>query len=366
MFRRIFWILNLIRSIWLGRGDSSFFSQNIYAGGQPRPRKQVWVSYLLLFVNVLILIAMSFAGGSSNSEVLIDFGAMYGPYLAAGQYWRLFTAMFIHVGIIHLLFNSFGLWIFGRMAEALFGSSKFVLIYVLAGLCGAVVSYIFNPIVIAAGASGAIFGILGALAAFFSTMYKDPNARKNLYGLLGLVGLNLILGFLSSSRARWAHMGGFASGFILGYFITPVSGYVHPVSGILLHPGYQGFYVINKLKKTIGRYIAILIVLLIIVGGIWLGNTTLPTNTATEVIRAQKLIEEKDYVAALTNIERAISVGSPGDVFLGRAYFLRALIMTEYGDIDSALNDIRYALLHSDEKTRKESIQLLTKMKDLR
>ena len=256
MFRRIFWILNLIRSIWLGRGDSNFLSQNIYAGGQPRPRKQVWVSYLLLFVNVLILIAMSFAGGSSNSEVLIDFGAMYGPYLAAGQYWRLFTAMFIHVGIIHLLFNSFGLWIFGRMAEALFGSSKFVLIYVLAGLCGAVVSYIFNPIVIAAGASGAIFGILGALVAFFAPMYKDPNARKNLYGLLGLVGLNLIFSLLRPSVDTWAHMGGFASGFILGYFIIPVSGY--------LHPGYQGFYVINKLKNTIGRYIAILIVLLII------------------------------------------------------------------------------------------------------
>ena len=65
--------------------------------------------------------AKSFAGGSTNSEVLIDFGAMYGPYLAAGQYWRLVTAMFIHVGIFHLAFNSIGLWIFGRMAETLFG-----------------------------------------------------------------------------------------------------------------------------------------------------------------------------------------------------------------------------------------------------
>ena len=113
MIRRILYILN---------------NKEIYAGGPGRPRSAVWVSYLFLSVNVLVFIAMSFAGGSTNSEVLIDFGAMYGPYLAAGQYWRLVTAMFIHVGIFHLAFNSIGLWIFGRMAETLFGSSKFVLI----------------------------------------------------------------------------------------------------------------------------------------------------------------------------------------------------------------------------------------------
>ena len=110
MFKRIFWLLNLYK--------------NAYAKGMPRSRKPVSVTYLLLFVNVLIFIVMSFSGGSKNSDVLIDFGAMYGPYLAAGQYWRVFTSMFIHVGITHLALNSIGLWIFGRMAETLFGSSK--------------------------------------------------------------------------------------------------------------------------------------------------------------------------------------------------------------------------------------------------
>ena len=343
MIRRILYILN---------------NKEIYAGGPGRPRSPVWVSYLFLSVNVLVFIAMSFAGGSTNSEVLIDFGAMYGPYLAAGQYWRLVTAMFIHVGIFHLAFNSIGLWIFGRMAETLFGSSKFVLIYVLAGLCGAVVSYIFNPIAIAAGASGAIFGVLGALAAFFLTMYKDPNARKNLYGLLGLAALNLVFGFLSEGIDNWAHMGGFVAGFFLGYFLTPVSGF--------LHPGFEGFYAINKLKNSVARYGAILIIIAAILGGFWLGSATLPINTTTEVLKAEKFLKDRNYTAAIKNIEKAIEVGTLGDAFLGRAYFLRALIMVEYGNLEAALTDIGYALATADSETRSKSIELLTELNNLR
>ena len=343
MIRRILYILN---------------NKEIYAGGPGRARNTVWASYLLLSVNILFFIAMSFAGGSTNSDVLIDFGAMYGPYLAAGQYWRLVTAMFIHVGIFHLGFNSIGLWIFGRMAETLFGSPKFVLIYVLAGLCGAVVSYIFNPIAIAAGASGAIFGVLGALAAFFLTMYKDPNARKNLYGLLGLAALNLIFGFLSEGIDNWAHMGGFVAGFFLGYFLTPVSGF--------LHPGFDGFYVINKLKNSFTRYTAILIIIAAILGGFWLGNSTLPTNTTTEVLTAEKLLKDGDYRGAIINIEKAIEIGILGDAFLGRAYFLRALIMVQYGNFEAALNDIGYALVNGDSETREKSVELLTEINDLR
>ena len=342
MIRRILYILN---------------NKEIYAGGPGRPRNPVWVSYLLLSLNVLAFIAMSFAGGSTNSEVLIDFGAMYGPYLAAGQYWRLVTAMFIHVGIFHLAFNSIGLWIFGRMAETLFGSSKFVLIYVLAGLCGAVVSYIFNPIAIAAGASGAIFGVLGALAAFFLTMYKDPNARKNLYGLLGLAALNLVFGFLSEGIDNWAHMGGFVAGFFLGYFLTPASAFFSRL---------RGLYVINKLKNRFASYAAILIIGAAILGGFWLGNATLPMNTTTEVLKAESLLKEGDYTGALKNVEKAIEVGRPGDAFFGRAYFLRALIMVQYGDLEAALTDIGYALVNADSETRRKSIQLLTEINDLR
>ena len=320
--------------------------------------KPVCVSYLFLFVNVLIFIAMSFSGGSKNSGTLIDFGAMYGPYVAAGQYWRLFTSMFIHVGIVHLAFNSFGLWIFGRMSEITFGPYKFSLIYILAGLCGAAVSYVFNPIAIAAGASGAIFGVLGALAAFFLTKYKDPNARKNLYGLLGLAGFNLIFGFLSEGIDNWAHMGGFGAGFFLGYFLTPVNRF--------LYPSFEGVYIISKFKNNFTGYIAVLTIILAILGGLWLGDTTLPINTTSEVLKAEKLLKEQDHLGALKSIEKAIYVGTRGDAFLGRAYFLRALIMVELGDLESALNDVGYALVHADSETRRKSIQLLTEINNLR
>jgi len=336
MFRRIFWLLNQY--------------SKTYAKGMPSS----WVTYLLLSVNGLVFIAMEFSGGSTSSQVLINFGAMFGPYIEAGQYWRLFTAIFIHVGWYHLVLNSIGIFIFGRISETLFGPYKFILIYVLAGLFGAVASYIFSPISVAAGASGALLGLVGALSGFFLTMYKDPNARKNLYGLLFLVAINLLFG-LAPGIDNWAHIGGLVTGFFLGYFLTPVSG--------LLHPGFEGFYVINKFKNSFTRYAAILIVVFAILGGIWLGNSTLPTNSTTEVLTAEKLLKDRNYTAAIKNIEKAIELGTLEEKnFVGRAYFLRALIMVEYGNLEEAKSDLGSAILIADSETRSKSIELLTEL----
>jgi tetratricopeptide (TPR) repeat protein len=225
-------------------------------------------------------------------------------------------------------------------------------------LFGAVASYIFNPITIAAGASGALLGLVGALSGFYLTMYKDSNARKNLYGLLFLVAINLVLG-LRPGIDNWAHMGGLITGFFLGYFLTPVSGF--------LHPGFEGFYVINKFKNSFTRYAAILIVVFAILGGIWLGNATLPINTTTEVLKAEKFLKDHNYPAAIKNIEKAIEVGTLEDrFFLSRAYFRRAEIMVEYGNLEAAQRDLGYALKIADSETRRESIELLTEINDLR
>ena len=85
------------------------------AGGSlPGTDRRPVVTYTLLAINVVVWLAMGLAGGSEDPNVLLDFGAMFGPLIASGEYWRLFTAMFLHVGILHLAFNGFGLFIFGR------------------------------------------------------------------------------------------------------------------------------------------------------------------------------------------------------------------------------------------------------------
>jgi len=119
-------------------------------------------------------------------------------------------------------------------------------------------------------------------------------------------------------------------------------------------------------KNSFTGYISILIIILAILGGLWLGNTTLPINTTSEVLKAERLLKEQDYIGALKNIDKAIYVGTLGDAFLGRAYFLRAEIMVELGDLESAFNDLGYALVIADSETRRKSIQLLTEINDLR
>ena len=109
-----------------------------------------------------------------------------------------------------------------------------------------------------------------------------------------------------------------------------------------------------------------LIIIAAILGGFWLGNATLPINTTTEVLKAEKFLKDRNYTAAIKNIEKAIEVGTLGDAFLGRAYFLRALIMVEYGNLEAALTDIGYALATADSETRSKSIELLTELNNLR
>ena len=106
--------------------------------------------------------------------MLLNFGAMFGPLIASGEYWRLFTAMFLHVGFTHLFVNGFALFVFGPIVERAFGPTKFLTIYLLGGLTGSVASYLLNSIAIGAGASGGVFAVIGGLAAFFVVQTQRP------------------------------------------------------------------------------------------------------------------------------------------------------------------------------------------------
>jgi len=191
----------------------------------PIPLNQPFVTYILLIAIGLMWAFTEFvAGGSTSNNVLITFGANYGPAILQGQTWRLFTSMFLHVGLTHLLFNAYALFIFGLEMERLYGPDRYTVIYILSGLFGSLASFAWRgPAVLSAGASGAIFGVIGMNLAFFllhkETFGKFGQAR--LSNTVVIIGINLFFGFAVPGIDNMAHMGGLISGFALGYILAP-------------------------------------------------------------------------------------------------------------------------------------------------
>ncbi|RDJ00459.1 rhomboid family intramembrane serine protease [Dyella solisilvae] len=184
------------------------------------------VTPVLVALNVIVFIVACVAGMnpiSPTGESAVQVGSNFGPLTMGGQWWRLFTATFIHFGIIHLALNMLALYQNGRTIERLFGSSRFLLLYVFAGLAGSLASLLWNPMVNGAGASGAIFGIFGGLLAFVinphNAVPKEVMAEHRNSTLL-FAGYSLFYGFAHSGIDNAAHLGGLVGGFAMGLLLA--------------------------------------------------------------------------------------------------------------------------------------------------
>ena len=160
--------------------------------------------------------------GTEDTRVLVDFGAKVNLAIARGQTWRLFTAMFLHIGVFHLLFNLYALNALGPMVEGYYGHIRFTAIYVLAGLTGSLASYAFSDAP-SAGASGAIFGLAGAIIVYFLRYRENFGARGRaiLQNMLLIIGINLVFGLSASGIDNWGHIGGLVGGAIVAYGLLP-------------------------------------------------------------------------------------------------------------------------------------------------
>lgn len=177
---------------------------------------------------LLLAIAAAFAaetalGGSTRKEVLIYLGANVPPLVLAGQWWRLFTAMFLHIGVPHLLLNGYALYQLGGLFESWMGSARMGVVYVLSGLAGSVASLFFLREGLSAGASGAIFGLLGALVAVLVRRRErlTAAAKQLLVQLLMWAGINVVFGLTTPGIDNAGHMGGALAGFLLGLLLRP-------------------------------------------------------------------------------------------------------------------------------------------------
>src|SRR4051812_49839074 len=102
-------------------------------------------TYFFFGLNILIFILMALAGGSTNESTLMAFGVKSNPEIVQGQWWRFITPIFLHIGILHIAFNSYALWIVGPQVEKLYGGARLVILYVLTGISGVAGSYLFRP-----------------------------------------------------------------------------------------------------------------------------------------------------------------------------------------------------------------------------
>jgi rhomboid protease GluP len=187
---------------------------------------RAWVTKLLVGINVAVFVAMVASGvGAFNPAVdsLIKWGANYGPLTTGGQWWRLLTSMFIHIGVLHIAMNMIGLWQIGFLVERLLGNRSFLVAYVLSGLCGSLASITRNPFVVSAGASGAVFGVYGVLIAYL-LRHRGSIPREVLQplqkGALFFVGLNVFYGFQVKGIDMAAHLGGLIGGFVVALLVS--------------------------------------------------------------------------------------------------------------------------------------------------
>lgn len=175
------------------------------------------VTFTFLGIIIIYFIIMSLNGGTTNALNLVRFGALYPPFvLEFSQYYRFITSIFIHIGLMHLFFNSYALYVFGTQIEGVMGSIKYLVFFLLAGIGGNLVTYLFNFQSISAGASGSLFGILGAFV-YLIRHHKNMITAQGRKSILQLIGINLVITLISPSISITAHFGGLIIGYFLSY-----------------------------------------------------------------------------------------------------------------------------------------------------
>jgi rhomboid protease GluP len=172
-------------------------------------------TYSLIAINILVGVLIylySSKSGISYTQLLYDFGAKVTDKIIAGEYYRFITPIFLHAGVTHLLINCFSLYAVGTSVEIIYGKGKFLVVYMVAGIMGNVASFVFSPSW-GVGASGAIFGLLGALLYFG---IERPTLFKKLFGynILVTIVINLVYGFSTTGIDNFAHIGGLIGGFL--------------------------------------------------------------------------------------------------------------------------------------------------------
>lgn len=251
--------------------------ENLNRSAPPPISKKLTHAIIAINAVVFLLMVLSDtrAFTSPGVELLIDWGANYKVAAMSTEPWRLVTYMFLHIGILHLAFNMYVLNDLGPIVNELFGRRRFILIYLLTGIGSGIASAWWKPDVLSAGASGAIFGLVGCLIGYFyihRNSYDPTMISKNIKSLLGFVAINVYFGFNLRGIDNAAHLGGLCCGVVAGILLAP-----RPVSELQW-----------KLRSTV----SLIIVLVIIAGGAVLARG----RVESYVVSREKMIQEYELL----------------------------------------------------------------------
>ncbi|MRH43124.1 rhomboid family intramembrane serine protease [Aquibacillus halophilus] len=256
-------------------------SKELFTKGKP------FVTYVFLIVNVLLFTLLEMIGSSTSLSTLIKFGAKYNPNIIEGEWWRIISSMFLHIGLLHLFMNMLALYYVGTAVERIYGNIRFIIIYFLAGIVGGIASFAFNP-QIAAGASGAIFGLLGALL-FFGVNYKKVFFQTMGWNLLFVIGLNIVFGLTVPQIDNSAHLGGLFGGFI--------------ASSIVFFPK-KG----KKIVQVSSTVVYLVIICFLVYFG--LSNTSNHSSGAIQLQVSQELLQDEKYEEAILIITKGLKTSN--------------------------------------------------------
>lgn len=175
---------------------------------------------LIVMISFMFLVEIFF-NAIQSEQVIIFLGAKWNEGIANGEYWRFLTSTLLHGSLIHLFLNLAALYIFATEVESIYGSFRFLLIYLLTSWGAGLASYAFSPY-LAIGASGAVFGIIAALIVFFYRQKdKIPGANLKFKAMYTLVAINLLFGFIIPRIDNAGHIGGLLTGLLAAWFIAP-------------------------------------------------------------------------------------------------------------------------------------------------
>ncbi|MBY0122391.1 rhomboid family intramembrane serine protease [Bacillus sp. S/N-304-OC-R1] len=240
--------------------------QSLFQYGKP------FFTYMFLIIQIAMFLFLEIKGGSTNTSTLIQYGAKFNPLIIEGEWWRFFTPIFLHIGLLHLLMNSLALYYLGSTVERIYGNFRFLFIYLFAGFSGSLASFIFSP-TLSAGASGAIFGCFGALL-YFGVIYPKLFFRTMGFNIIIILGINLVFGFSMSSIDNAGHIGGLIGGFL--------------ATGIVHFP---------KKRKLLFQLISFAIAAFLIVGLLKFGysNPEKLMNENSALVLAQEYMKTEKY-----------------------------------------------------------------------
>jgi membrane associated rhomboid family serine protease len=245
----------------VARIEASPLPPTIQVARTPRPRATWLITAALLAVSAITTFAV---GETSDVGVLMRAGALVRGAVDSGEWWRLVSCLFIHVGTLHLILNAVGLVILGRLAEELFGSARTVALFGVAGVAGALASYLAAPAGLSAGASGAVFGLLGAVLVELTWHRERYRAawKRGLWGGLAVVAVGQLgYGFIYPVIDQWAHGAGLAAGAVMALALSPNARW-------------------SRAGDYLGRAIALAFVACALTAGVLVWGTTLADSLA--------------------------------------------------------------------------------------